>query len=99
MKNRAMLEWLFSRMVEVHGENQNIDYMRRFRVIINHYDDIEDNKLSTVKTRNKSIRYLAMVSMVLCFISAIYSFAYKDLIQGLSFLALVCFSFNISVRN
>lgn len=34
------LNWLFDRMINVHGENENYDYMRRFREII---ESMEDN--------------------------------------------------------
>lgn len=34
MKDFEHLEWIFSRMVEVHNENPNYDYMNRFKKII-----------------------------------------------------------------
>lgn len=33
-KDANHLEWLFERMVNVHGENPNYDYMIRFRKVI-----------------------------------------------------------------
>jgi len=29
------LEWIFARLVEVHGENPNCDFMLKFKEIIN----------------------------------------------------------------
>ena len=40
------LQWVHDRMVEVHGENKNYDYMHRFREIIKEYrgesDGVQD---------------------------------------------------------
>jgi hypothetical protein len=33
--NKEFLQWVFDRMVEVHGENPNYDYMHKFKSIIN----------------------------------------------------------------
>ena len=41
MKNSEHLQWIFNRLVEVHGENPNYDYMHRFREIIN---DVKENE-------------------------------------------------------
>lgn len=43
------LEWIFGRMVEVHGENENFDYMNRFRDII----QSEKNKVKTPKSQKE----------------------------------------------
>lgn len=43
------LEWIFGRMIEVHGEHENFDYMNRFRNII----QSEKNKVKTPKLHNE----------------------------------------------
>lgn len=32
--SRKHLEWIYGRMIEVHSENKNFDYMQKFREII-----------------------------------------------------------------
>ena len=44
MTNSEHLNWLFDRLVEVHNENPNYDYMIRFRKII---EGIENEELLT----------------------------------------------------
>ena len=34
MTDKEVLEWLYDRMVNVHGEKKNYDYMIRFKSII-----------------------------------------------------------------
>ncbi len=43
------LEWIFGRMVEVHGEHENFDYMNMFRNII----QSEKNKVKTPKLQKE----------------------------------------------
>jgi hypothetical protein len=33
-KALSHLEWIYGRMIYVHGENENVDYMIRFREIL-----------------------------------------------------------------
>lgn len=42
MKDFEHLEWLFSRLVEVHNEHPNYDYMIRFKKIIQKIKEQED---------------------------------------------------------
>jgi hypothetical protein len=35
--DKIFLKWLFSRLVDIHGENPNVDYMLRFKRIIAEY--------------------------------------------------------------
>jgi hypothetical protein len=37
------LNWIYDRMVHVHGENENVDYLRKFRSIIDKVEDEEDD--------------------------------------------------------
>lgn len=41
-KNSEHLQWLHDRMVNVYGENENVDYLHRFRKIIKEIKDGED---------------------------------------------------------
>lgn len=34
MDDLEFLKWIYERMVMVHGENQNADYMKRFRRLL-----------------------------------------------------------------
>ncbi len=34
MKNKEFLQWIYNRMVNVHKENPNVDYMWKFKEII-----------------------------------------------------------------
>ena len=34
MSDKEFLKWIYERLVEVHNENENYDYMWRFRKII-----------------------------------------------------------------
>jgi len=38
MKDKQFLYWLHQRLIKVHDENPNIDYMLKFASIINHMD-------------------------------------------------------------
>ena len=38
-ENIAHLEWIYDRMKNVHNENENYDYMIKFREIINDLKD------------------------------------------------------------
>jgi hypothetical protein len=42
------LEWIFGRMVEVHGEHEHFDYMNKFRNII----QSEKNRIMVPKLHN-----------------------------------------------
>ena len=35
MKDKEFLQWIHNRLHQVHGENINVDYMRKLRAIIN----------------------------------------------------------------
>lgn len=58
--NSVFLQWIHDRLVEVHGENENFDYMHRLRNMICEYEqqenkmemkEIEDLKLAIRKLR------------------------------------------------
>lgn len=34
MDDLDFMKWIYERMVEVHGEDPNLDYMRRFRSLL-----------------------------------------------------------------
>ena len=34
MKNKDFLKWIYDRMVNIHNENPNLDYMHKFKYII-----------------------------------------------------------------
>jgi hypothetical protein len=34
IKDKEHLEWIYHRMIEIHGENPNYDYMIKFREIL-----------------------------------------------------------------
>lgn len=61
MKDQEFLIWLHERLIEVHEENPNVDYMHKFRAIIRstppekltHYS-IGGNNLEDLK-RNKTL--------------------------------------------
>ena len=38
MKDREFLIWIYTRMHEVHGESEIVDYMHKFRAIIGSTD-------------------------------------------------------------
>ena len=38
MKDSEILQWLHNRLVNVHGENRNYDYMHKMREIITQVD-------------------------------------------------------------
>jgi len=42
MSNVEHLEWVYGRMKNVHGENENLDYMIRFKSII---DDLKSKEV------------------------------------------------------
>ena len=44
MTNSEHLQWLHDRIVNVYGENQNVDFLIRFREIIKDIKDEEDIK-------------------------------------------------------
>jgi hypothetical protein len=55
MTNSEHLNWLFDRLVEVHNENPNYDYMIRFRKII---DDVEKKETKELLTRQEKIDFI-----------------------------------------
>ena len=55
MTKSQHLNWLFDRLVEVHNENPNYDYMIRFRKII---DDIENKETKELLTRQEKIDFI-----------------------------------------
>ena len=38
MNNVEFLQWIYDRLVNVHGENESYDYMHKFKAIIANYD-------------------------------------------------------------
>ena len=40
-ENSEHLQWIHDRMVNVHGENPNVDYLIRFRKIIKEQKELE----------------------------------------------------------
>ena len=42
MENSEHLQWIHDRMVNVHGENKNVDYLIRLRAIILEQKEMED---------------------------------------------------------
>jgi hypothetical protein len=55
MTNSQHLNWLFDRLVEVHNENPNYDYMIRFRKII---DEVEKEETKDLLTRQEKIDFI-----------------------------------------
>lgn len=55
MRNSQHLNWLFDRLVEVHNENPNYDYMIRFRKII---DEVENEEIKDSLTREEKISFI-----------------------------------------
>ncbi len=55
MTNSQHLNWLFDRLVEVHNENPNYDYMVRFRKII---DEVENEEIKDSLTREEKISFI-----------------------------------------
>jgi len=55
MTNSQHLNWIFERLVEVHNENPNYDYMIRFRKII---DDVENKETKELLTRQEKIDFI-----------------------------------------
>jgi hypothetical protein len=55
MTNSEHLNWLFDRLVEVHNENPNYDYMVRFRKII---DEVENEEIKDSLTREEKISFI-----------------------------------------
>jgi hypothetical protein len=55
MTNSEHLNWLFDRLVEVHNENPNYDYMVRFRKII---DAVENEEIKDSLTREEKISFI-----------------------------------------
>jgi hypothetical protein len=48
-KNTNHLQWEYDRMINVHNENPNYDYMIKFRDIIGEYQDVEDKFNAFIK--------------------------------------------------
>tara|TARA_R110000851_G_scaffold119780_7_gene247782 strand:+ start:4730 stop:4996 length:267 start_codon:yes stop_codon:yes gene_type:complete len=42
-KNSEHLQWLHNRMIHVYGESPNVDFLNRFRTIIEDVKEKEDN--------------------------------------------------------
>ena len=64
MKNSEHLQFIHNRMVEVHGENENTDYLIRFREIIKTVEEQEtsfNDYLEFMKTRKNSVPKTIMV--------------------------------------
>jgi hypothetical protein len=55
MTNSQHLNWVFDRLVEVHNENPNYDYMIRFRKII---DESENGETKDLLTRQEKIDFI-----------------------------------------
>jgi hypothetical protein len=53
--NSEHLSWLFDRLVEVHNENPNYDYMIRLRKII---DEVEKEETKDLLTRQDKIDFI-----------------------------------------
>ncbi|MCP3941084.1 MAG: hypothetical protein GY710_06330 [Desulfobacteraceae bacterium] len=49
MKDKEFLQWIHDRIIEVYGENKNIDFLHRLRKIIEE-TEINDNKFTFFKT-------------------------------------------------
>ena len=45
MSDYELLEFIHNRLVKIHGENRNYDYMHRLRDIINNVKDCNCNEL------------------------------------------------------
>lgn len=54
MKDREFLKWIHARLIEVHGENENVDYMWKLRSIIS----ATDKELKTPNTTMTSYKDL-----------------------------------------
>jgi hypothetical protein len=39
-ENKQHLEWIYNRLIEIHNENPNYDYMLKFKEIIENYGNI-----------------------------------------------------------
>ncbi len=49
MKDKEFLQWIHDRIIEVYGENKNIDFLHRLRKIIEE-TEINDNKFTFFET-------------------------------------------------
>lgn len=47
MKNSEHLQWLHDRIINVYGESENIDFLIRFRKIIEDIKNVEDIRYLT----------------------------------------------------
>lgn len=46
MGNKEFLTWVYYRLVEVHGENPNFDYMHKLHKVIEDVEDLEKDLYS-----------------------------------------------------
>ena len=54
MKDREFLKWIHGRLIEVHGENENFDYMWKLRSVIE-ATDVNQETASTCMTTYKQL--------------------------------------------
>jgi hypothetical protein len=54
-KTKEHLDFIYNRMLEVHGENENVDYMLKFKSIIDNYfsDAVKSVKNVEVETPDR----------------------------------------------
>ena len=50
MKDREFLIWIHARLIEVHKENENVDYMWKLRSIIAATDNDQETPNTTMTT-------------------------------------------------
>lgn len=48
MATKTHLQFIYDRLVNVHGEKSNVDYMLRLEEIVKHSSDISDIRIGNV---------------------------------------------------
>ena len=50
MKDNPFLEWIRDRLIEVHKENKDLDYMHKLQGIIDNYPEDKDSEWGNIKS-------------------------------------------------
>lgn len=55
MKDKEFLQWMHDRLIYVHGENKNVDYLHKLRCIIETIDEDQStpNIINSHETKDK----------------------------------------------
>ena len=62
MKDKDFLAWMYARLVHVYNEDSNVDYMRRFKAIIN-ATDINTNISKTLDKQKQDLEIVKIQNM------------------------------------